>query len=110
MSETPDLKELMRMAQEMQQNMKEAHEDLSRQEFVGEAGNGLVKVVMNGRHDTKRVVIDPKALEEGLEYLADLLMAANNAAIRSIEKASEAKMMLLSKKLGIPGSAEGSEN
>ena len=109
MSETPDLKDLMRMAQEMQQNMKEAHDDLSRQEYVGEAGGGLVKVVMNGRHDTKRVVIDPKVSEESLEFLADLVAAANNAATRAIEKASEEKMMLLSKKLGIPGSPKEDE-
>lgn len=104
MAETPDLKELMRMAQEMQKSMKEAHDDLSRQEYVGEAGGGLVKVVMNGRHDTRKVVIDPKVKNEDLDFLADLIAAANNAAVREIEKASERKMLDLTKKLGIPGS------
>lgn len=108
MAETPDIKELMRMAQDMQKSMKEAHDDLSRQEYVGEAG-GLVKVVMNGRHDTKRVVFDPRAKMETLEVLADLVAAANNAATRAIEKASEKKMMDLTKKLGIPGREGESE-
>lgn len=103
MADTPDLKDLMRMAQDMQKSMKEAHDDLSRQEYVGEAGGGLVKVVMNGRHDTKRVIFDPKVGSESLDFLADLVAAANNAANREIEKASERKMMDLTKKLGIPG-------
>lgn len=108
MAETPDLKELMRMAQEMQKSMKEAHDDLSRQEYVGEAGGGLVKVTMNGRHDTKKVFIDEKVKSESLEFLADLIAAANNAATREIERASERKMADLTKKLGIPGT-EGSK-
>jgi nucleoid-associated protein EbfC len=103
MAETPDLKELMRMAQDMQKSMKEAHDDLSRQEYVGEAGGGLVKVIMNGRHDTKKVVIDPKLKNEDIEFLADLITAANNAATREIEKASEKKMLDLTQRLGIPG-------
>lgn len=105
MADTPDLKELMRMAQEMQKNMKEAHDDLSRQQYVGEAG-GLVKVIMNGRHDTIEVTIDPKAKNEELDFLADLIAAANNAATREIEKASEKKMFDLTKKLGIPGAQD----
>lgn len=103
MADTPDLKELMRMAQDMQRNMKEAHDDLSRQEYVGEAGGGLVKVIMNGRHDTKKVIIDPKVKTEEIDFLADLIAAANNAATREIERASEKKMLDLTKKLGIPG-------
>lgn len=105
MADTPDLNELMRMAKKMQESMKEAHDDLSRQEYVGEAGGGLVKVVMNGRHDTKKVMIDQKVKSESLEFLADLVAAANNAATREIEKASEKKMLDLTKKLGIPGGA-----
>ncbi len=106
MADTPDLKELMRMAQDMQKSMKEAHDDLSKQEYVGEAGGGLVKVVMNGRHDTKKVYIDHKVKDETLEFLADLVAAANNAATREIERASERKMLDLTKKLGIPGSQD----
>ncbi|MBA2655039.1 MAG: YbaB/EbfC family nucleoid-associated protein [Gammaproteobacteria bacterium] len=109
MADTPDLKELMRMAQEMQQSMKEAHDDLSRQEYKGEAGGGLVTVYMNGRHDTKRVIFDPKVKSEDLEFLADLVAAANNAATREIEKASEKKMFDLTKKLGIPGAQDKEE-
>lgn len=109
MADSPDLKELMRMAQDMQKSMKEAHDDLSRQEYVGAAGGGLVKVVMNGRHDTIRVMIDPKAIGEGIEVLADLIAAANNAATREIEKASEKKMLDLTQKLGLPGTGEKKE-
>jgi nucleoid-associated protein EbfC len=102
MADTPDLNELMKIAQEMQKSMKEAHEDLSRQEYIGEAGGGLVTVVMNGRHDTKRVTIAPQALQEDKAILEDLIAAANNAAVLKIEQASEQKMMQLTKKLGLP--------
>ncbi len=61
---------------------------------------------MNGRHDTKKVILDPKVSTHDLEFLADLIAAANNAANREIEKASERKMMDLTKKLGIPGKEE----
>lgn len=109
MADTPDLKELMRMAQDMQKSMKEAHDDLSKQEYVGEAGGGLVKVMMNGRHETKKVVIDPKVKNEELDFLADLIAAANNAANREIERASEKKMLDLTKKLGLPGKEDREE-
>lgn len=103
----PDLKELMRMAQEMQKSMKEAHDDLSREEYIGEAGG--VEVIMNGRHDTKKVIIDPKLRDEDLNVLADLIAAANNAATLKIEKASERKMFDLTKKLGLPEGNGGKE-
>jgi DNA-binding YbaB/EbfC family protein len=105
---TPDLKELMRIAEEMQKSMKEAHDDLSKQEYVGEAGVGKkVTFIINGRHETKKVIIDPQLApelkQESLELIAALVAAASNAANRTLEKDSEKRIMALTKKFGMPG-------
>ena len=53
---------LMKQAQQMQDNLKKAQEDLARIEVEGQAGAGMVKVLMTCRHDVKRVTIDPSLL------------------------------------------------
>ena len=100
----PNLKELMRMAQEMQHKMKETHENLSSQIFVGVAGGDLVQIEMTGDHVIKGVNIKPEALKEGPEFLADLIKASLNDVIRKIKTTSEQKMSALSKQLGLPNS------
>ncbi|BBM06051.1 hypothetical protein HAALTHF_44980n [Vreelandella aquamarina] len=57
----------------------------------GEAGAGMVKITMNGRHDVSDVTIDPSVLEEDKELLEDLLAAAVNDAVRKVEANSKAK-------------------
>ena len=68
--------QLMKQAQEMQANMQKAQEELANAEVTGEAGAGMVSVVMTGRHDVKRVSIDDAVLGEDKEVLEDLLAAA----------------------------------
>ncbi|HEX7764357.1 MAG TPA: YbaB/EbfC family nucleoid-associated protein, partial [Cellvibrio sp.] len=58
------LGDLMKQAQQMQANMQKMQEDLAKAEVKGEAGAGLVSVVMNGRHDVKRVHIDDSLMTE----------------------------------------------
>ena len=53
---------IMKQAQQMQANMEKAQKELADAEVIGESGAGLVKVTMNGRHDVKRVVIDPELM------------------------------------------------
>jgi DNA-binding YbaB/EbfC family protein len=62
----------------------------------------LVKVVMTGRHDAKRVTIDPSLLGEDKDMLEDMVAAAINDAVRKIEAASQEKMAGLSSGLGLP--------
>ena len=76
---------LMKQAQQMQDNLKKAQEDLARIEVEGQAGAGLVKVVMTCRHDVKRVTIDPSLLAEDRDMLEDLVAAAVNDAVRRVE-------------------------
>ena len=93
---------LMKQAQAMQDNMKKAQEEIAKLEVEGQAGAGLVKVVMTGRHDVKRVAIDPSLLSEDKDMLEDLVAAAVNDAVRKVEAASQEKMAGLTAGLPMP--------
>lgn len=80
-----NLDDLMKQAQQMQARMAEMQEKAANAEVTGESGAGLVKVVMNGRHDVREVTIDPSVLSEDKEFLEDLLAAAVNDAVRKVE-------------------------
>lgn len=79
------MNQLMQQAQQMQEKMAQAQEEVAKAEVTGEAGAGMVKIVMNGRHDVKKVDIDPSVLTEDKEFLEDLLAAAVNDAVRKVE-------------------------
>jgi len=96
------LADLMKQAQAMQDNVKKAQEAIAALEVEGQAGAGLVKVVMTGRHDVKRVTIDPTLLSEDKDMLEDLVAAAVNDAVRKIETASQEKMAAVAGGLGLP--------
>jgi DNA-binding YbaB/EbfC family protein len=97
-----DINNLMKEAQKMQEKMKAAQEDLLRLEVVGEAGAGLVKITMNGRHEVKQggVFINPNLMDEDKEMIEDLVAAAINDAVRKIEKVSKDKIAELT--AGLP--------
>ena len=94
---------LMKQAQQMQENLKKAQEEIAGMEVEGQAGAGMVKVVMTGRHDVKRVSIDPSLMSEDKDMLEDLVAAAMNDAVRKAEEATQKKMAGLTSGLGIPG-------
>jgi len=96
---------LMKQAQAMQENMQKAQEELANIEVAGEAGGGMVKLVMNCRYDVKTVSLDPELLgdPEDKEILEDLIAAAVNDAVRKVEKTSQEKMSGLTGGLDIPG-------
>ena len=97
------LGKLMKQAQEMQANMQKAQEELANTEFTGQSGGGLVTVTMNGRHDVTKVSIDDSLLSDDKEMLEDLIAAAVNDAVRSIEKKSKETMSSMTQGLPIPG-------
>ncbi|WP_330700685.1 YbaB/EbfC family nucleoid-associated protein [Thermithiobacillus tepidarius DSM 3134] len=95
---------IMKQAQKIQENMKRAQEELAQMEVTGQAGGGMVKVVMTCRNDVRRVSIDPSLLQEGdQEMLEDLVAAAFNDAVRQAEKTAADKMASLTGGLNIPG-------
>ena len=83
---------LMKQAQQMQDNLKKAQDELAQMEVEGQSGAGLVKVVMTCKHDVKRVTIDPSLLGEDKDMLEDLVAAAVNDAVRRVEAATQEKM------------------
>ncbi|MDQ3563588.1 MAG: YbaB/EbfC family nucleoid-associated protein [Pseudomonadota bacterium] len=93
---------LLKQAQQMQEDFKRAQEDLANVEITGESGGGMVKVVMTGRHDVRRVTLDPALLKEEKEMLEDLLAAAVNDANRRVEQASQDKLAGLTAGMGLP--------
>ena len=93
---------LMKQAQQMQDNMKRAQDELALLEVEGQAGAGLVKVVMTCRHDVKRVTIDPSLLGEDRDMLEDLVAAAMNDAVRRVEATTQEKMAGLTSGLPLP--------
>lgn len=94
---------MMRQAQQLQASMQKAQQELLELEVVGESGGGLVKVAMNGRHEVRRVQIDPGVATGGdVEMLEDLVAAACNDATRRASEAAQAKMSGLMGGLALP--------
>jgi len=98
-----NLSDLMQQAQKMQAEMQKAQEELANAEVQGESGAGLVTVTMTGRHDVKRVSIDPAVFSESKEVLEDLLAAAVNDAVRKVEAQNQQAMSGLAAGLNLPG-------
>jgi DNA-binding YbaB/EbfC family protein len=93
---------LMKQAQQMQDNLKKAQEELALTEVEGQSGAGLVRVVMSCRHDVKRVTIDPSLLGEDKDMLEDLVAAAVNDAVRRVETTTQEKMAGLAGGMPMP--------
>jgi DNA-binding YbaB/EbfC family protein len=93
---------LMKQAQQMQENMKKAQEELGRLEVEGQSGAGLVKVTMTCKHVVKKVSIDPSLLTEDKDMLEDLVMAAMNDAGAKAEAATQAKLAGFTAGLNLP--------
>ena len=97
-----NLANIMKQAQQMQENMKTMQDQLANIEVEGQSGAGLVKVVMTCRHDVKRVSIDSSLLGDDKEMLEDLIVAAMNDAARRVETTTQEKMSSLTGGLGFP--------
>ncbi|MFN4265411.1 MAG: YbaB/EbfC family nucleoid-associated protein [Aquabacterium sp.] len=93
---------LMKQAQQMQENLKRAQEELGNIEVEGQSGAGLVKVLMTCKNDVKRVTIDPSLLADDKDMLEDLVAAAFNDAVRRAEATSAEKMGKLTAGLPLP--------
>jgi nucleoid-associated protein EbfC len=84
--------QLMQQAQRMQENLKRAQEELAKLEVTGQSGGGMVSVVMNGRHEVRRVTIDRKLFADDPEMAEDLVAAAINDAVNKVAAASQEQM------------------
>lgn len=96
------LNNLMKQAQQMQADMQKAQEELANMEVTGQAGGGMVSVIMTGRHDIKRVNIDDSLMADDKDMLEDLVAAAVNDAVRQVEKNSSERMSGMTAGMNLP--------
>jgi len=93
---------LMRQAQQMQESMQKAQAELADLEVTGEAGAGMVKLVMNGRHEAKKLSIEAKLMGEEIGLIEDLVVAAINDAARKIDARTKEKYAHLMSGMNLP--------
>ena len=93
---------LMQQAQKMQENMKRMQAELEAIEVEGQAGAGMVRVVMTCKHDVKRVSIDPSLVGDDKDMLEDLVAAAFNDAVRRVEQTTQEKMSSVTAGMPLP--------
>ena len=106
-----NIQALMQQAQAMQKqveaNVEKAKKELANKEVNAEAGNGLVKVTMTGRHVVKRLSIDPSLLEDDADMIEDLIAAAINDASRQADELHEQVMANATSRMGLPPGMQG---
>lgn len=93
---------MMKQAEALQRNMQKAQEEIGRMEVTGESGGGMVKVTMTGKHEVKRVQIEPAVIGEDREMLEDLIAAAINDAVRRVETEGQQRMSSMMSGLKLP--------
>ena len=93
---------MMKQAMALQANMKKAQEEIANMEVIGEAGDGMVKVTMTGKHEVKRVQIEPQVISEDREMLEDLIAAAINDAVNKVETQTQSRMSSVMSGVALP--------
>ncbi|MFU8877797.1 MAG: YbaB/EbfC family nucleoid-associated protein [Wenzhouxiangellaceae bacterium] len=96
-----NIAQLMQQAQKMQENLQKAQRELAEIEIPGEAGGGMVRVLLNGRHEVRKIEIEPEALEDR-EVLEDLIAAAFNDAVNRLQEVSREKMSEMTGGMPLP--------
>lgn len=98
-----ELADAFKKAQQVQEGAKKLQEELEQMEIPGESGGGLVKVVLSGNQEPKRVEISQQAIEEGPEVLSDLVTAAMKDAYNKSTSMMRERMEELTSGLELPG-------
>lgn len=89
MNRQPDMRQLMKQAQKMQEQLAAAQEELASRTFEGSAGGGVVTATVSGSHELISVAIDPSVVDpDDVEMLQDLVVAAANQAMRNASEAA----------------------
>jgi len=96
------LGQMMRQAQQMQENMKRVQDEIARAEVTGESGAGLVKVTLTGNYQARKVEISADALKEDKEFVEDLIAAAINDAAQKVEELSKTKLGAVTAGMQLP--------
>ncbi|MFM2149815.1 MAG: hypothetical protein RLZZ187_2121 [Pseudomonadota bacterium] len=103
-----NLGNMLKQAQQMQSRMAEMQAKLEAMEVQGQSGAGMVKVLLSGKGDLRRVTIDPSLLAaDEKEVLEDLLVAAHADAKQKVEATMAEEMQKATAGLNIPGGLGG---
>ena len=94
--------QLMKQAQQMQEKMQKAQEEMARTTVTGESGGGMVKITMTCKHEVKSLNIDTTLLGNDKEMLEDLVVAAFNDALRRVEQTVQEKFSGMAAGLNLP--------
>ena len=94
--------DMLSKAKAMQDKMKEAQEQIKKNEVQGEAGGNLVKVVLTGEYELKSIIISEEAKKESQEIINDLIKAAYNNAKENLKKKSAEELAKVTGGLGLP--------
>ena len=92
----------MKQAQKMQENLQKAQAEIAEMEISGEAGAGLVNVVLTGRYEVRKIRIDDSLVGDDKDMLEDLVAAAFNDAVHKVERTIQEKMSGLTAGMGLP--------
>ena len=87
--------------------MKRVQDEIARTEITGEAGGGMVKITLTGKHEAKKVEIAADALQESKDFLEDLIAAAINDAAQKLERNASEKMAKVAGGLNLPAGLMG---
>ena len=98
-----ELADAFKKAQQVQEGAKQLQEELEQMEIIGEANNGLIKVILSGNQEPKRVEISPDALNKGAEVLSSLVAVAMKDAYNKSTTTMREKMEDLTGGLELPG-------
>ena len=93
---------IMQQAQKMQEDLKKAQQELEMMQVLGESGGGLVKIIMTGKREARKVTIDPSLVGEDKDMLEDMVAAAINDAVNKVGKMKKEKMAEITAGLPIP--------
>lgn len=93
---------IMKQAQKMQENLQKAQAEIAEMEVGGEAGGGLVSVVLTGRYEVRKIRIDDSLVGDDKDMLEDLVAAAFNDAVHKVERTIQEKMSGLTAGMGLP--------
>jgi len=98
-----DLGNIMKQAQQLQERLSEVQDAVARRTVEASAGGGMVRVVVNGKHELLSLTLDPAVLKEDVELVQDLVIAAVNEGIRNAQKMVAEEMTKATGGLKIPG-------
>ena len=99
-----DMQSMIKQAQKMQEDMAAMQAELEAREYDIQAGGGVIGVKINGKKEILSVKIDPEVVDpDDVETLEDLIVAAVNEAIKTVEATSAEEMQKITGSMSIPG-------